>query len=311
MPRLKSGVAGGGKDRPRLVAVIPAYNEERFIGSVVLRTRELVDSVVVVDDGSRDATAEIAEAAGATVVRHKENLGKGAALNTGFQTAGEMEPGAVVLLDGDGQHRTEEISRVLSPILSGEADVVVGSRYLKRCGAVPFHRVLGHRVFTFLTNLASGTRITDSQSGFRAFSSDAVNVLTICSTGFAVESEQQFQARDLGLRVVEVPISACYEDKPKRPVVAQGLSVLKGLARLAGRYRPLSFFGGLGALVLLTGFALGMRPVRSGDRQRVLTLAYALIVVLLLEVGSQALFTGVILHAVRGFLVEFLHHGDR
>jgi cellulose synthase/poly-beta-1,6-N-acetylglucosamine synthase-like glycosyltransferase len=74
MPRLKSGVAGGGKDRPRLVAVIPAYNEERFIGSVVLRTREFVDSVVVADDGSRDATGEIAEAAGAMVVRHRDNL---------------------------------------------------------------------------------------------------------------------------------------------------------------------------------------------------------------------------------------------
>jgi glycosyltransferase involved in cell wall biosynthesis len=294
-----------------LVAVIPAYNEERFIGSVVLRTREFVDSVVVVDDGSRDATGQIAKAAGATVVRHRDNLGKGAALNTGFQTARAMEPEGIVLLDGDGQHRTEEISQVLSPILNGEADVVVGSRYLRGRGAVPFHRTLGHRVFTLLTNLASGIRVTDSQSGFRAYSSEAVSVLTISSTGFAVESEQQFKASDLGLRLVEVPISACYQDEPKRPVVAHGLGVLRGLARLVGRYRPLLSFGGVGTLVLLAGVALGMRSVRSYDWQRILTLAYALIVVLLLDLGSQALFTGVVLHAIRSLLAEFLRRDER
>ena len=138
-----------------IVVLIPAYNEERYIGSVVLKARRYAEAVIVVDDGSTDATAEIAEAAGAVVVRHAENRGKGAALNSGFRRARGLDPQALVVLDADGQHRPEEMGQVLSPILSGEADIVVGSRYLDRRSIVPRHRIWGHRVFTGLTQLMS------------------------------------------------------------------------------------------------------------------------------------------------------------
>jgi len=310
MSLMESRGAGGGKDRPRLVAVIPAYNEERFIGSVVLKAKELVDVVIVVDDGSEDETGKIARNARAMVVQHGANRGKGAALNTGFRAASEMEPEAIAILDGDGQHRPEELSRVLSPILRGEADVVVGSRYLTRRQTVPFHRILGHRVFTFLTNVVSGTRVTDSQSGFRAFSPRAVRRIRFSSNGFAADSEVQFEASDHGLRVCEVPISACYEDKPKRSVWAHGLQVLRGLARLAGRYRPLLLFGGLGIFVSLVGLALVMRSVGFNLSQGVLSTVTALLAIALLELGGQVLFTGVFLHSVRALLVEFQHRDE-
>lgn len=208
------------------------------------------------------------------------------ALNTGFQAASDLEPEAIVILDGDCQHRPEKISQVLSPLLNGEADVVVGSRYLMEKHAVPFQRILGHRLFTLLANAASGTRVTDSQSGFRAFSSLRVWRIRFSSSGFAADSEVQFEASDLGVRVCEVPISAGYEDEPKRSVCAHGLQVLRGLTWLPGRYRPLLFFGGVGILVSLLGLALFTRSVGSVVERGVLDTVRALIAIALLELGG-------------------------
>lgn len=286
------------------VAVIPAYNEERFIGSVVLKARKYVETVIVVDDGSTDDTGEIARAAGAVVLRHERNLGKGAALNTGFEKARELGAEAIVTVDGDGQHLIEEMPLLLAPVLRGEADIVVGSRYLERRPSMPLHRIWGHRVFTFLTNLLSGVRVTDSQSGFRAFSPRAVKALPFSSRGFSVESEMQFLAREYDLRMVEVPITPCYKDRPKRPVIAHGLIVLNGVLRLVGQHRPLLFFGVPGMAILVFGLLWGAWVVNIYRNTQTLAVGYALISVFLCIVGALALFTGIILHSIRGLLLE-------
>jgi glycosyltransferase involved in cell wall biosynthesis len=290
--------------RPRLVAVIPAYNEERFIGSVVLKACKHVDQVIVVDDGSQDDTVDIAQAAGAEVIRHGRNRGKGVALNSGLRRALILNADVIVVLDGDGQHFPEEMPVVLAPVLDGQADIVVGSRYLGGSGAVPRHRVLGHWAFTSLTNLTSGVRVTDSQSGFRAFSRRAVEAMRFSSNGFSVESEMQFLARERKLRLVEVPITADYMEKPKRPVVTHGLLVLNGLLRMVGQYRPLLFFGLPGLILLLAGLAWGWWVVDIYRRAEELAVGYALISVLLTILGSLGLFAGIILHSVRALLLE-------
>lgn len=289
---------------PNVVAIIPAYNEERFIGSVVLKTREHANTVIVVDDGSSDATGRIAQAAGAIVVTHEVNRGKGVALTTGLQKARELSPTAVVLLDADGQHVPGELGRVVSPVLEGQADIVVGSRYLENGSDVPTHRVLGHRAFNLMTNGASGVSLTDSQSGFRAFSPAALSAITFRSSGFSVESEMQFIARQHGLRMIEVPITVLYNDKPKRSVWAHGMMVLNGLLHMVGQYRPLLFFGVVGMLVLLGGLALGAGVVYTYERQQVLAVGNALITVLFIILGTLILFTGIILHSVRGMIME-------
>jgi glycosyltransferase involved in cell wall biosynthesis len=259
----KEEVNGDGRSRP-IVAVIPAYNEERYIGSVVLKTRKQVDAVIVVDDGSTDLTAEIAEAAGAVVVRHEGKQGKGTALNTGFRRVRELEPAAVVMLDADGQHRPEEVPQVLAPVLRGEADLVVGSRYLQKGSGVPRHRIWGHRVFNLLTRVASGVGASDSQSGFRAFSPGAAQTISFRSDGFSVESEMQFLAKEHGLRLVEVPITADYVEEAKRPVISHGLMVLNGVLRLIGQYRPLVFFGVPGHLPADHSVGGGLCPDQRG-----------------------------------------------
>lgn len=290
--------------RPRIVAVIPAYNEERFIGSVVLKARRYVDAVIVVDDGSTDATAEIAEAAGAIVIRHAHNQGKGVALNTGFRRAREMTPEAVVTLDGDGQQRCEEIPTLARPVLAGQADMVVGSRFLAVSGDLPRWRIFGQRALTLVTNLSSGFNLSDSQSGFRAFSRQTIETVTFRSDGFSVESEMQFLAQKHGLKVVEVPITCRYDDSPKRNPFLHGAQVLNGILRLIGQHRPLLFFGMPGLATLLLGLLWGLWVVDIYRKSQTLAIGYALITVLLVLVGIFAIFTGIILHSIRALLLE-------
>lgn len=295
----------GGVSGRKIVAVIPAYNEERFIGSVVLKARQYADAVIVVDDGSTDATGEIAEAAGAIVVRHEHNRGKGAALNTGLRKARELVPGVVVTLDGDWQHRCEEIPIVARPVLEDGVDMAVGSRFLANDSRIPGLRALAIRALTWATNIGSGLGLSDSQTGFRAFSPRALEMITFRSSGFSIESEMQFLAREHGLKVVELPISSRYDDGPKRNPIPHWLQVLNGVLRLIGQHRPLLFFGIPGMATLLVGLLWGAWVVDIYRTSQAFAIGYALIVVLLLLIGIFALFTGIILHSIRALLLEF------
>jgi len=290
----------------RVVVVIPAYNEERLIGSVVLRAQKLADKIIVVDDGSIDSTAEIAEMAGATVVRHERNQGKGVALNTGFSYARKLQPDMTITLDADGQHLPEEIVRLVEPILDGTADIVVGSRYLQNTSNVPTHRIWGHRLFNMMTEQVSGVELSDSQSGFRAFSNHALHAITFKSKSFSVESEMQFLAFERRLNIVEVPITVHYFEKPKRPVVLHGLIVLNGLLRLVGQYRPLLFLGLTGFFLILAGTTLAELVIDIYRKSHILPLGYTFISVALCLGGTFSLFTGIILHSVRGLLLDML-----
>ncbi len=245
-------------DHKMVVAIVPAFNEGRSIRNVVLNMRRYVNTVLVVDDGSGDETAEIAREAGAIVVKHSQNQGKGAALSTGFREACKLNPDMVVTIDADGQHLPEETRRVITPLLAGEADLVVGSRYLQHTSHIPQHRVWGHRLFNLILNQISGIPLTDSQSGFRAFSAKALRAISFESHGFAVESEMQFLARKFNLRVAEVPITVRYEEPAKRSVIMQGLLVLAGVLSLTASHRPLLCSNILGTLLLLLGLIGGL-----------------------------------------------------
>ncbi len=296
----------GGDSGRRIVAVIPAYNEERFIGSVVLKARQYADAVIVVDDGSTDATGEIAQAAGAIVVRHDHTRGKGAALNTGFCKARELVPEVVVVLDADGQHRCEEIPTLAHPVLEDGVDMAVGSRFLRVDSRIPGLRALAIRALTVATNIGSGLGLSDSQTGFRAFSPRAMDTVTFRSAGFSVESEMQFLAREHGWKVVELPITSRYDDGPKRNPIPHWLQVLNGVLRLIGQYRPLLFFGVPGMAILLLGLLGGAWVVSIYRNTQTLAVGYALMSVLLSIVGSLSLFAGIILHSIRGLLLELV-----
>jgi glycosyltransferase involved in cell wall biosynthesis len=217
----------------KIIAAIPAYNEARHIEEIVSKTLRYVGQVIVVDDGSEDGTGERARGAGATVIKHESNQGKGVAINIAFNYAKRINPWAMVLLDADGQHRPEEIPQLLNPVLNNQADMVVGSRFLVK-NDIPKYRMLGQTVLNITTNLGSGIRLTDTQSGFRAFSRKAIERMSFKETGFAVESEMQFMAGRYGLKVTEVPINTNYDEKVKRSPVVHGFGVLFRVLGMVG-----------------------------------------------------------------------------
>jgi glycosyltransferase involved in cell wall biosynthesis len=290
----------------RIIVIIPAYNEERFIGSVILKLKKFPVEVIVVDDGSTDDTASIAKMAGVVVFRQESNQGKGTALNIGLHAARESSPDVIVMLDADGQHLPEELPQIVSPILAGEADIVVGSRYIQNTSNTPIIRRWGHRFINLATTLPSGISVSDSQSGYRAFSRRAFELADFHSDGFSVESEMQFLAHEHHLKVMEVPITIRYTDKAKRSPFSQGMTVLGGIIKLTGQYRPLLYFGVPGMVLMMMGIGWGIVVVQRFEQTRVLATGYAMICLLLCIIGLIMLSTGFILHSVRGLLREML-----
>ena len=292
----------------KIMVIIPAFNEVRFIGSVVLKLRQHSVDILVVDDGSRDDTAEIARAAGAEVLQLEENQGKGGALNAGLDLACERKPDAVVMIDADGQHLPDELVQVVSPVLEGRADIAIGSRYLLNTSNTPAHRKAGHKMLNFITSLFSGVRVSDSQSGYRAFSPRAYQALKFSSKGFSVELEMQFLASEHNLKVLDVPITIQYLDKEKRSAWKQGASVLNGIITLASQYRPLLFFSLPGLVSLFAGVVWGIIVINRYIIYDELAIGYAMICVLLCLLGMTLFSTGITLHAIRLLFDEHLSY---
>ena len=219
------------------------YNEEETIGSVVTRALRYVDEVICIDDGSSDASARIAEACGATVIRHRVNRGYGGALKTLFLRASQLDADALVLLDSDGQHETADIPKLLKPILDGEADFAIGSRFVDGGGGtdMPAYRRLGIKVITAASNLSSDLGIKDTQSGFRAFSRTALERLRFDSEGMELSLEMLEDAHEKQLRVLEVPTVIRY-DVPKGSnftAVSHGFTVMTWAVLSLSQKKPL------------------------------------------------------------------------
>ena len=191
------------------IAIIPAYNEELAISAIIKMSLKFVDYVLVVDDGSTDRTSQIAKDAGARVIKHYNNLGKGVSLKDAFAEVRGYD--IVVTIDGDGQHNPNEMPELMRPIREGRADLVNGSRYLKGSDAAPAYRRAGLKVLDIATNITSGTHVTDSQSGFRAFSGKTIQCFRFRDTGFGIESEMLADAAENNLRILEVPITVRYD----------------------------------------------------------------------------------------------------
>ena len=214
-----------------LVAIIPAYNEEKALADVIGKTFEHVDEVIVVDDGSSDKTSEVAIEAGARVIKHSVNLGKGEALKSGFKAVGDDL--IIITIDGDGQHNPSEIPDLVRPIIEDGADLVNGSRYMNGPEEnTPAYRRVGQKVLDIATNISAGTKVTDSQSGFRAFSPKSKNVFRFKDTGFGIESEMLVDAAEAGLKIVEVPITVRYDlDGSTKDPITHGVGVLFNITK--------------------------------------------------------------------------------
>lgn len=270
-------------------AVIPAYNEARTIGSVVLETLPYVDTVIVVDDGSDDRTAAISESAGAEVISLGPNQGKGAALKAGFERAMDYRASVIVTLDADGQHNACSIPEMVAPIESGEAEVVVGSRQLEGDGAASFLRHSGRKMLDGATNLTLETPVRDTQSGYRAFSHDALELVGDIEVGMGVESEMLIRCDSAGLTVSEVPIEEHYNDEAEsstHPVKHAG-SVGRTILNVIRFQNPLFFFGVISLILLGSGAIFGFDTATHYYATREFWPGKALLSMLCLIMGMQ------------------------
>ena len=223
----------------KTAVVIPAQNEAARIAPVVRGARECARYVIVVDDGSTDETGAAAKSAGAIVLRHRINLGKGAALRTGFAAACRLGAKYIACIDGDGQHKPQDVPRLVAPLFSGEADIVFTARAMGLGEAMPLVRNLGNRFLSGAARFMFGISVRDTQCGFRAMTAEAFEKVRWISSDYAVETEMVVRAGRAGLRCREVEIETIYLDRHKGTSALDGLSIF--LRMLLWRIFPWAF----------------------------------------------------------------------
>ena len=238
-----------------IIVGIPAYNEEKNIAAIITRLKKITDKIIVCNDGSSDLTSKIAEELGAIVINHERNLGYGAAIRSIFLKAKNSDCDILVTFDADGQHRVEDIDKVIKPISNGESDIVIGSRFLDESRKeVPNYRKVGIKVITKLTNATIKKQLTDSQSGFRAYSKKVLNELDLSELGMGISTEILIKASSKNFRISEVPIKILYngETSTHNPIT-HGSSVIISTIKYTSLQRPLTFYGIPSVIFLLIG----------------------------------------------------------
>jgi len=233
---------------------IPAYNEEKNIASIITKLKKITDSIIVCDDGSSDMTSDISKNLGAIVITHKKNMGYGVAINSIFQKAKELNIDLLVTFDADGQHRVEDIEKVVEPIKNNTADLVIGSRFLDKKSNVPNYRKIGIKVITKITNASIKKKLTDSQSGFRAYNKQVLSQISPSDIGMGISTEILIKSSSKGLRIMEVPVTILYSgDTSTHNPVSHGTSVLLSTIKFTSIEHPLKFYGIPSVIFLIIG----------------------------------------------------------
>ena len=236
---------------------IPAFNEEKNIAAIITKLADVADSLIVCNDGSSDLTSDIAEKMGVFVINHEKNLGYGAAIRSIFLKAKELDGDILVTFDADGQHRIEDIEKVTKPIIDQEADLVIGSRFLDESEKeVPQYRKVGIKVITKITNASIKKQLTDSQSGFRAYSKKVLVELNPSELGMGISTEILIKASSKNFRITEVPIKILYAgDTSTHNPVSHGSSVILSTIKYTSIEHPLKFYGIPSMILFIIGIS--------------------------------------------------------
>jgi glycosyltransferase involved in cell wall biosynthesis len=257
----------------KIVVGIPAFNEEKNIAKIIVKLQAITNNIIVCNDGSEDFTAEIAEKLGVTLVNHPKNLGYGASIRSIFIKAKELDFDVLVTFDADGQHRIEDIKSVIEPIEKKDADIVIGSRFLGKGSDIPTYRKLGIKAITSLTNASTRKTVTDSQSGFRAYSKKVIMDITPSEFGMGVSTEILIKSSKKGFNIGEVPIVVLYEGETStHHPVSHGVSVIISTLKFTSIEHPLKFYGIPGVFFLTLGLFFILWTIQGfTDSRQVIT----------------------------------------
>ena len=283
----------------KIIIGIPAFNEEKNIGPIIVKLKKKYDQVIVCDDGSSDMTSTIASSLGAHVIKHDKNLGYGSAIKTIFNQAGKIEGDILVTFDADGQHQISEIDSVLQPIFENKADIVIGSRFLGETKDLPRYRKIGIKTITGLTNIMTGSKITDSQSGFRAYSKRVLKEISPTESGMGISTEILIKAAKKEMRIVEVPITISYEGSThSQEPISHGTSVIMSTIKHVAIERPLLYYGVSGICFLIVGLIFGAWTLQIYSEQRQVITNIALVGIGGVILGTILLISGTILYSI-------------
>ena len=287
---------------------IPAYNEEKNIASIITKLKKITNSIIVCDDGSSDMTSEISKNLGAVVISHKKNMGYGVAINSIFQKSKEMKSDLLVTFDADGQHRVEDIEKVVEPIKNNQADLVIGSRFLDKKSDIPNYRKIGIKVITQVTNASIKKKLTDSQSGFRAYNQRVLSQISPSDMGMGISTEILIKSSSKGLRIMEVPITILYHGNTStHNPVSHGTSVLISTIKFTSIEHPLKFYGIPSIIFLIIGGAFTYSAIQFYAEVGRLNTNLTLIAAGTVLIGVVLIITAVLLYS----LVSVVREGTK
>ena len=289
----------------KIVIGIPAFNEEKNIAGLLIKLKKISQNIIVCDDGSIDLTGKIAENLGAIVIKHEKNLGYGSAIKSIFLKAHEVNADILVTFDADGQHRIEDINTILQPIKEKSADIVIGSRFLNNNQEMPKYRKIGIQTITKLTNITGGTKITDSQSGFRAYSKKILENIKPTESGMGISTEILIKTQKAGYKITEVPITILYEGNTStHNPISHGTSVIFSTLKYVAIERPLTFYGIPGFIFLCVGIIFSIWTLQIYNEQKELVTNIILIGGGGIILGAIFMITATILHSIISVIRE-------
>ena len=278
---------------------IPAFNEEKNIGKVIVTLKKITDDIIVCDDGSNDLTREIAEGLGAKVISHTKNMGYGEAIKSIFNEAKKKEVDILVTFDADGQHRPEDIKSVTKPIIDQEAEVVIGSRFLKNETNMPKYRKIGVKVLTKVTNMSIKENLTDSQSGLRAYQKKVLQNISLTDSGMGISTEILIKSHQKEFRIVEAPIQILYgKDTSTHNPVSHGTSVLLSTIKYTSIQHPLKFYGIPAVIFLLVGMSFMIWTFQIYAEQTQVVTNIVLVGIGTLLLGAVLLISAILLYSL-------------
>ena len=283
-----------------ILACLPAFNEEGVIGNLIKKIIPLVDSVVVCDDGSTDLTSKESQDAGAFVIQHPQNKGKGAALQSLFDFARHSNADVIVTIDGDGQFLPEEIPKLTEDIENGKSDIVIGYRFETEKD-MPSYRKIGNKVLDELSKQVSNLNLRDTQSGFRAYSKKAIEKINFKNNGFVADSEILIDASTKDLTISEQHVTVLYNTGTRTSTqnpIRHGSSVLISLLEMVLMKRPLTFLGIPGLIMSVIGIITSSLTLISFNETGYFSIPLTLLSIVLFTVG-------VMLVLVSGILFSF------